>query len=268
VNGLGEPYPSAESESGIAEAIAILGWVLVQSFALIFADKHPEGIPLDSPIVWIYAGSALLVMGAVVGLLNATKIDGNNLLCRTYNRGTLVYCRYVLWLSPLVLFSFLGLGVAGMLPLQRPVDDVSLTPVKIDNHRFSRDGVEGIEVHFTLSPEDYSGPLPNTLYLDVQFSGGLEATWKLASVFVYAGEADRINLLPFQPAMPHDSVRGNVERVVKVPLTGLQASGMHTIVLNIRPRDGSKNLEKVQSAIKLIQEQQAVEAVIRRPNNR
>jgi len=183
------PYPTTQSETGIAIGVALLGVAISQVGALFYEERGREYLAIPSRGFFYYEGGNLLVLGVISGMLRATKLNKSGVPFRTFNGGTRAF---LLWVGGWVLLVGMILipiaGYAGEFPTHSPPTHLEVTetgPYDFKLRPFK--GLYGLEFKTIIDPSSFpGGKVPESLNLKLVFAGDLNADWRLSNSEIVA----------------------------------------------------------------------------------
>lgn len=222
------PDPDHEGSDGISVLNAVMAFVLLQIIGLVKVLGPMK--ELDGWISTIYIAIAIPILGAFVGILRSTTLAESGKIRRTYNRGSIMFGKWALVWSAVLLFAFPVLAYFRLLPTQekpRLEYAASLHVDHVKRHTFRSEGKAptlGVQVVAYLRPKgDFAKGIPSDLLILARCDRELFKEWKLVGLRYVDLDGDK----EAKPATIDRS--GNVEfdrAIRKVPMWFYRIHGL------------------------------------------
>ena len=171
---------ASDGETGIRESITLLGFVLVGTSTL-FASLQKTFVT-DFPtsgIMWSYLIIAMFPLGAMASILRASRHNGRGESCHLYNRATIEFTRWNLFMCSLLILPFFCFGIVGWLPGQKPPPPRLLKITEADLSVWDYDKNPKLVVRAPLGRETYPEGVPDSLLLNVAIVEPLQKKWEI-----------------------------------------------------------------------------------------
>jgi len=238
--GFGLKDAPKDAASGFSEALTILGIVITQTFAFVAVSFNTENSSFVSAAM--YGVMSVAALGCLVGIHRSrhpTAVPP----AHYFDRGTIVFTRWIIFWSLVFTVSAVSMGVSGALPGQRP--SIELKEKFAYPYAFKRPAnVLGLRVSIRISTLDFPEGIPERMRVMVGLEDDLEKKWRIVGVEGYRGvfkndpEEDAKSEMKDPPTFNKEETENISSEGTEFPVyvRGLDSRSYHSIVLRLLPR--------------------------------
>lgn len=237
----------------VRDVATLFGLILTLGVALTISVQ--QGVSNQIGAVILYMVISLAILGSMVVIL---RTKGHQSTGHAFDRGSLMFTRFILCCSFIIVACFSGFAIADKLPGQgfdyaKAVDKFGV-PASFEYEKPKK--LAGITVPVVLSKDSYPKGIPSKLFMVITLDDRLKTEWEVEDVEGFIGWSPKLEEMKIRPT-PYPEIEKEPGTYPWV-LRDLSSDKLYTLKVHLQAKDSeakpdfAKNLINEGKGLKVV----------------